>query len=135
MIAWNALVEHIKMKYPVTDETAEMISIITAVADDRRQSVYIRKLSTDGADWLEISTPVCVESDLDPRDALERNAAFVTGSLALLRSGTVVYRHSLPLQTTAESDAEGLAMVDALVQSTAQTGDELELELTGADNF
>jgi len=129
MNSWESLRQYIKSTYPITDQTPEMLAMVLTTKGGRKQGVFVRKLMIDGTEWAEISTPVCVEADIAPRDALERNAGLAVGGLALLRSGTVVYRHSLPLN---DLDLDEFEVPFHLI---AQLGDELEQELTGADRF
>ena len=129
MKTWDSLRGHIKSNYVVTEDTPDMLVLVFDVGGGRRQAVYVRKLILEGSEWAEISTPVCVEADIDSRDALERNADFVVGALALLRSGTVVYRHSLPLK---DLDLDEFEVPFHLI---VNIGDRLEHEFTGADNF
>jgi hypothetical protein len=129
MNSWESLRTHIKSNYVVTDDKSDMLALVFDLEEGRRQAVFVRKLMLGDAEWAEIATPVCVESDITPRDLLERNAEFVVGGLALLRSGTVVYRHSLPLK---DLDVDEFEVPFHLI---TKSGDKLEEEFTGADNF
>jgi len=129
MTNWEVLKDHIKANYVLKEESGDVVATVIGLDSGRRQAVYVRRLLLEGAEWAEISTPVCVEADISAREALERNGELVVGALALLRSGTVMYRHSFPLK---DLDIDEFEVPFRVI---ASEGDRLEDELTGMDNF
>lgn len=129
MTNWQVLRDHIKANYVLKDDAADVVATVVDLDAGRKQAVYIRRLFLGEAEWAEISTPVCVESDIPAREALERNSELVVGGLALLRSGTVMYRHSFPLK---DLDIDEFEIPFRVI---ASEGDRLEQELTGLDTF
>lgn len=73
---------------------------------------------------MQISTAVCTEDEIDPRDALKRNAAMTIGGLALLDSGLVIFRHTFPLVNLDPEEFEQPLHV------AVGFGDQLERELS-----
>ena len=106
------------------DEDGVISMFFETDAGQRQQLVKVVKRSESwaGTDWTTISTVVCKESDLKPRDALLRNATCARGSHAMLPDGTIVFQHSLPLRDLDVSDFE--APLNVVINS----GDMLEKE-------
>jgi hypothetical protein len=97
------------------------------VGGGRSQNVVINQLGDSG--WVEVSTAVCQENQLNPRDALRRNNEMIMGGLAMLDDGTIIFRHSFPLANLDPNEFEEPLHV------AVQFGDKLERELSGADVF
>lgn len=129
MTSWSVLKDHIKGKYVLKEEAEDVVATVVGFESGRRQAMYVRRLILGDDEWAEISTPVCVEADVPAREALERNSEFVVGGLALLRSGTIMYRHAFPLK---DLDIDEFEVPFQLI---AAEGDRLEHELTGRDTY
>ena len=132
MSDWNDLRKYIHSNYRVSKDEGGVISMLFEPDKGQRQQlvkVVKRSESWAGVEWASITTVVCKESDLKPRDALLRNATFTCGSLAMLPDGTIVFQHSLPLRDLDVSDFE------APLNVVINFGDMLEKELTGEDRF
>lgn len=127
MADWDGLRSYIKSNYKVADDQLTAMRLLFDVGGGRSQNVIINKLGDSG--WVEVSTAVCNENQLKPRDALRRNSEMIVGGLALLEDGTVVFRHSFPLADLDPSEFEEPLHV------AVQFGDKLERELSGADIF
>lgn len=122
MADWNALRNYIKANYKVAEDNLDAMKLLFQLDDGRVQAAWVTKIEDTG--WAEISTAVCKESEIDPRDALRRNARMTIGALALLDSGIVIFRHSFPLASLDPSEFEEPLHV------AVQFGDQLERELS-----
>jgi hypothetical protein len=129
MANWEALRRHIKSNYKITDDQLDMLALLFDVGDGRTQIVFVRKMMLGDLEWAEITTPVCTEADITPRDALLRNSDLVVGGLALMDTGTVMFRHSLPLK---DLDVDEFEVPFHVI---INFGDRLEQELAVVDRF
>lgn len=127
MADWNALRHYIKANYKVARDDLSTIQLVFDLGNGRSQAVLVSEISDSG--WAEVSTAVCDGSQIDPRNALIRNARMRVGGLALVDGGPVIFRHSFPLATLDPSEFEEPLHI------AAQFGDQLERELAGSDHF
>ena len=128
MADWNALRSYIKGNYKVAQDDLDMVHLLFETDSGRTQKVVVSKMGDTG--WAMISTAVCQEGEIDPREALVKNMDMVVGGLALVDGGPVVFRHSFPLADLDPSEFE------QPLHMAVQYGDALERELTaGADRF
>jgi hypothetical protein len=127
MANWNALRSYVKSNYNIADDNLDSLRLIFDTGSGRSQVVFVSKIGDTG--WAQVSTAVCEESQINPRDALIRNSQMTVGGLALVDGGPVIFRHAFPLADLDPAEFEiplGIAV---------NFGDELERELTGADRF
>jgi hypothetical protein len=130
MADWNGLRNYIKANYKILEDgVGGTLSLRFHFEDGRTQTVYVGRQEVEGREWASISTIVCGEADLDPRDALLRNGNLVAGHLALIEDGPVIFKHSFPLADLDPSDFE------QPLRAVVFSGDILEQELTGRDRF
>jgi hypothetical protein len=127
MADWDALRGYIKSNYKVADDRLDALRLLFDVGNGRSQAVIVNRLGDSG--WVEVSTAVCNEKQLDPRDALRRNNDMIVGGLAMLNDGTIIFRHSFPLANLDPNEFE--EPLDVAVRF----GDKLERELSGADVY
>jgi hypothetical protein len=126
MADWNALCSYIRGKYKIAEDKIDTLTLIFDTGGGRAQRVLV---SDAGNNWARVSTAVCDEGQISPRDALIRNSQMRIGALALVEGGPVIFSHSFPL-TNLDVDEfeEPLGMV-------VNYGDQLERELSGGDRF
>jgi hypothetical protein len=130
MADWNALRNYIKAEYKVSGDDLNSLKLLFDVENGRSQLVIVEKIGELGnSEWALISTAVCAEGDIDPREALVKNSEMIVGGLALVDGGPVIFRHSIRL---ADLDP---AEFDEPLKVAAAFGDKLERELSTADNF
>lgn len=130
MADWNALRNYIKSEYKVSSDDLNSLKLLFDLGNGRSQLVVVEKIGDLGnSEWALISTAVCAESDIDPRDALVKSGEMIVGGLALIDGGPVIFRHSIRL---ADLDP---AEFDEPLGVAAAFGDKLEQELSTADNF
>jgi hypothetical protein len=128
MADWSSLRGFIMANFTIDHDGGDVIRLGFDVGEGRSQVLLVLKTGKD-PDWAEIQTRVCREDQLDARDALRRNDKLKIGGLAMLEDGTVILRHSLPLENLDPNEfLEPLRVI-------ATYGDELERELSGGDNF
>ena len=123
---WDGLRGYIRANYKIAKDDLNVMHLLFETEAGRTQLVYVEKLADTG--WAEISTAVCKEGDINPRDALIRNSRMTVGALALVDGGPVIFRHSFPLANLEPSEFEEPLRV------VVNYGDQLEREL-GGDRF
>jgi hypothetical protein len=130
MANWNALRDYINSKYKVSGDDLNSVKLVFELDDGRTQLVIVEKAGEVGnSEWALISTAVCEEGDIAPRDALVKSSEMIVGGLALVDGGPVIFRHSIRL---ADLDPDEF---DEPLKVAAAFGDRLERELSTADNF
>ena len=127
MADWDALRGYIKSNYKIADDKLSALKLLFDVGGGRSQAVIVSQLGDSG--WVEVSTAVCNESQLDAREALRRNNKMVVGGLAMFDDGTIIFRHSFPLANLDPNEFEEPLHI------AANFGDQLERELAGADVY
>jgi len=127
MADWNGLRSYIKGNYKVAQDDLDVLHLLFETDTGRSQKVLVSKLGDSG--WAMVSTAVCAEGEIDPREALVRNLDMVVGGLALVDGGPVVFRHSFPLANLDPSEFEQPLHV------AIEFGDKLERELSVGDRF
>lgn len=130
MADWSALHAYIHSNYTVSDGDADMIKLVFALDGGRSQLVLVaRGGDLEGSEWAVISTAVCKEGDVSPREALIQNSQMLVGGLALIEGGPVIFRYAIRL---ADLDP---AEFEAPIKIAAIFGDKLEQEIAKADQF
>jgi hypothetical protein len=129
MATWEGLRGYIKSNYVVGGEDAESLLLDFALEENRSQKVMVSKLMLGDAEWVEIATPICQESELAARDAMLRNGQMIVGGLAMDGEGMVYFRHSLPLKDL------DLDEFEVPFHLAVQFGDRLEREIVGVNRY
>lgn len=128
MADWNALRGYIKSNYKIAEDGLDSLKLVFDVDGSRTQAVRITKMGDSG--WAEISTAVCREDEISPRDALLRNGKMIVGGLALQpASGLVIFRHAFPLANLDPDEFEEPLLL------AVNYGDRLERELSGGGDL
>ena len=128
MASWDDLMSFVRVRYEImrqVDDGELWFNLPTG--GERTQIVAVRQVTgEDGHPWVEITSPVGKDSELDlPRLLAEAGKAEAGGVISV--DGVVLFRHSIPLDDTA---LDGFDRPFRLVVTVA---DRLEQELTGAD--
>ena len=128
MASWDDLLSFVRMRYEImrqVDDGELWFNIPTT--GDRTQIVAVRQVTgEDGHPWVEITSPVGKDSELDlPRLLTEAGKAEAGGVISV--DGVVLFRNSIPLDDTA------LDGFDRPFRVVVTVADRLEHELTGAD--
>jgi hypothetical protein len=130
MADWNSLRSYIKSQYKVSKDDLNVLTLLFDVDGGRSQVVLVGRAGEVGnSEWAVISTPVCDEGDIDPREALIRSDQMVVGGLALVEGGPIFFRHSIRL---ADLDPPEF---DEPLKLAAVYGDQLERELAKGDKY
>lgn len=130
MADWNALHNYITQNYQTSDDDFKSVKLIFNVDSSRSQLVMVHNGGElEGSEWAVISTAVCDEDELDPREALVRNSQMLMGGLALVEDGPVIFQYAIRL---ADLDP---AEFEAPLKVTVLYGDRLERELSTGDRF
>lgn len=128
MDGWSALRTYIGSNYTIAEDTRESLKLVFLVHGSRTQAVRVTKIGDSG--WAEISTAVCRESEISPRDALVRSARMIVGGLVLDGPGIVIFRYAFSLTNL---DAE---QFEEPLRLAVTYGDRLERELSrGPDRW
>lgn len=127
MADWNALRGYIKSNYKIAEDSLDSMKLVFDVDGTRTQAVRVSKMGDSG--WAEISTAVCREDEISPRDALLRNGKMIVGALALHGSGLVIFRHAFPLANLDPDEFE------EPLRLAVNYGDRLERELSGGGDL
>jgi len=128
MASWDELRNYIESNYAVVADQLDMLGLDFGLDNGRTQKVLIRRTPLDGAEWVQILTPVCEEGDIEPREALVLSGKMIVGGLVLL-DGTIYFRHSLPLK---DLDTDEF---DVPLHLAVGFGDRLEQEIVGVDRY
>lgn len=127
MADWNALRGYIKSNYKIAEDGLDSMKLVF-FDGTRTQAVRITKTGDSG--WAEISTAVCREDEISPREALSRNGKMIVGGLALQpSSGLVIFRHAFPPANLDPDEFEEPLLL------AVNYGDRLERELSGGGDL
>jgi hypothetical protein len=128
MASWDDLLSFVRMRYEImrqVDEGEVWFNIPTS--GDRTQIVAVRQVTgEDGHPWVEITSPVGKDTELDLARLLTLAGQAEAGGVISV-DGVVLFRNSIPLDDTA------LDGFDRPFRVVVTVADRLEHELTGAD--
>ena len=126
---WADLQSYARARYRLARDEADTFALIFAIPGDRTQQVVVSHFRALDRDFIELRTPVCRETELDPRAALRHNATCSVGALAI-HEGMYYLIHPALLQTL---DGEEFELP---LQAMALHADTLEARHTrGLDAF
>lgn len=128
MASWDDLLSFVRVRYEImrqVDDGELWFNLPTT--GERTQIVAVRQVTgEDGHPWVEITSPVGKDSELDlGRLLTEAGKAEAGGVISV--DGVVLFRHSIPLDDT------GVDGFDRPFRLVVTVADRLEHELTGAD--
>jgi hypothetical protein len=127
---WTEVINYVRLRYEVLEETDSWLRFRLDLADDRTQQVSVHHVpDSDGAAWLEISSPVGWADKIDVRRLLDLAGEALVGGAAVV-DGVALLKHTVPLEdlSVREEFERPLRLVVA-------KADEFERELTEADHF
>jgi hypothetical protein len=130
--AWIDVINHVRTRYEVLEETDDWLRFRLATTADRTQQVAVRHVPASEADsvaWIEISSPVGRADAIDLQRLLELAGASIVGGAAIV-DGVALLKHTQPLEdlSVREEFERPLALLVA-------RADALEHELTRADQY
>ncbi|MCS7480303.1 hypothetical protein ACFFQW_41695 [Umezawaea endophytica] len=130
MTTWTEVINFVRLRYEVLEETESWLRFRLDLADDRTQQVSVHHVpDADGAAWLEISSPVGRADKIDLRRLLDLSGEALVGGAAVV-DGVALLKHTVPLE-----DLSVLEEFDRPLQLVVAKADAFERELTEADHF
>jgi hypothetical protein len=126
MADWAGLQEWAREKYELENDEDDWFGVTLEYADGRSQKVVVTHFTFQNADWAEIRSPICEESELAPKVALKKNAEFAVGGIGL-KDGKYYLFYSVPLEDLSEGEFE------VPLNVIAASADGLEETYSGGD--
>jgi hypothetical protein len=127
MPSWADIQEYARAHYTLSLDEGDSFSIRFELEGERSQQIAVRKFTAADCEWIEFRTYVCKEADLDPRDAVRKNAELPVGALALDANGDYYVGYAAQLATM---DAEEF---DVPLNLLVLFADALEEDHAGID--
>jgi hypothetical protein len=127
---WTDVINYVRARYEVLEDTGDWLRFRLDTGGDRSQQVAVHHvLDTDGAAWVEISSPVGMADQIDLRRMLELAGTSIVGGAAVV-DGVALLKHTAPLEDLSVRDEFERPLT--LVVARA---DAFERELTRTDRF
>lgn len=130
MTTWTDVINYVRTRYEVLEETDSWLRFQLDVRDGRTQQVAVHHVPDgDGRAWLEISSAVGRADAVDHGRLLELAGTSLVGGAAVV-DGVALLKHTVPLEDLSVQE-EFERPLTMLVTSA----DTFEHELTEADDF
>ncbi|HEY0495138.1 MAG TPA: hypothetical protein VGD48_05295 [Kutzneria sp.] len=130
MTTWTDVINYVRTRHEVLEDTGSWLRFRLECDGDRTQQVAVHHVTDlDGAQWLEISSPVGRADAIDLRRLLELAGESTVGGAAVV-DGVALLKHAAPLEDLSVLD-EFARPLELLVARA----DTLEHELTQSDEF
>lgn len=130
MTTWTDVINYVRFRHEVLEETDGWLRLRIDMQGGRTQQVALHHIpDLDGAEWIEVSSPVGRSDAIDLGRLLELAGAPCVGGAAVV-DGVALLKHMAPLGDL--SVQEEFAHPMALLVARA---DALEHELTQADEL
>ena len=130
MTSWTDVINFVRARYEVLEDKDGWLRFRLSLADGRTQQVSAHHLpDLDGAEWVEISSPVGWADKLDLRRLLDLAGKTSVGGAGVV-DGVALLKHTVPLT---DLDIEG--EFGQPVQALVERADAFEHELTQSDEF
>jgi hypothetical protein len=127
---WTDVINYVRTRHEVLEDTGSWLRFRLECDGDRTQQVAVHHVTDlDGAQWLEISSPVGRADAIDLRRLLELAGESTVGGAAVV-DGVALLKHAAPLEDLSVLD-EFARPLELLVARA----DTLEHELTQSDEF
>jgi hypothetical protein len=124
------VINYVRTRHEVLEDTGSWLRFRLECDGDRTQQVAVHHVTDlDGAQWLEISSPVGRADAIDLRRLLELAGESTVGGAAVV-DGVALLKHAAPLEDLSVLD-EFARPLELLVARA----DTLEHELTQSDEF
>ena len=128
MATWAEIQNHIRKNYILAEDAQKYMALDFECPGGRKQRMVLSYFESMSKRWVLYRSRVCERSRLDPEEALRRNAGFAVGFLALSEN-------FYELVYTAQLDTIDTNELELPLYVLSETADQLERELTGADNW
>lgn len=130
MSIWPGVINFVRTRYEVLEERDGWLRFRVDTGDDRVQQVSVHHLPDhDGAEWVEISSPVGWADKIDLRRLLELAGGEAVGGAAVV-DGVALLKHTIPLV-----DLNLRNEFEQPLNALVARADAFEHELTSADEF
>lgn len=130
MTTWIDVINFVRTRYEVLEETDGWLRFRLAGPDDRTQQVTAHHVEElHGGAWVEISSPVGWADKIDLRRLLELAGTSAVGGAAVV-DGVALLKHTVPLE-----DLSIEIEFERPLKSVVARADALEHELTKTDEF
>jgi hypothetical protein len=127
---WTDVINYVRARHEILEETADWLRFRLDTSDDRTQQVAVHHLpDADGSAWVEISSPVGRADQIDLRRLLELAGTSIVGGAAVV-DGVALLKHTVPL----ENLSVRVEFERPLTLLVARA-DAFEHELTQSDQF
>jgi hypothetical protein len=123
-----AIQQHMRNQYRLQDDQPDMMSVVWAYDDGRRQKIVVRRFFAGGREMLEFKSPFARRGAVDPTALLEENARLPLGTIALSGEVLLVVYNAL-LENLVLPD------FDFVLSRVAGIADVLEQRHGTADSF
>lgn len=129
MASWTDLINFVRTRYEILEQTDSWVRFNVPTNGGRTQQVSVHHVAgPDGAEWIDISSPVGWADKIDLRRLLELAGTSIVGGAAVV-DGVALFQHAVPLE-----DVSMLGF-DRPFRLVVARADEYERELTGDDQF
>lgn len=130
MSIWAGVINFVRTRYEVLEERDGWLRFRVDTGNGRVQQVSVHHLPDhDGAEWVEISSPVGWADKIDLRRLLELAGGEAVGGAAVV-DGVALLKHTIPLV-----DLNLRNEFEHPLNSLVARADAFEHELTRADEF
>jgi hypothetical protein len=127
---WAGVINFVRTRYEVLEERDGWLRFQVAMDGDRGQQVSVHHLPDhEGAEWVEISSPVGWADKIDLRRLLELAGGTAVGGAAVV-DGVALLKHTVPLV-----DMNLQAEFEEPLKALVARADDFERQLTKADEF
>ncbi len=129
MATWTDLIDFVRTRYEVLEQTDSWLRFNLPTKDGRTQQVSVHHVvGPDGHRWIDISSPVGWADKIDLRRLLELAGTSVVGGAGVV-DGVALFQYAVAL------DDVGVLDFDRPFRLVVERADEFEHELTGDDHF
>ncbi|MFT7841595.1 hypothetical protein Q5530_36130 [Saccharothrix sp. BKS2] len=130
MTTWTDVINYVRTRYEVLEETDDWLRFRLDTGDGRTQQVSVHHVPDEaGRRWLEMSSPVGRADAVDQGRLLELAGSSLVGGAAVV-DGVALLKHAVPLEdlSVREEFEHPLTMLVA-------NADAFEHALTRSDHF
>jgi hypothetical protein len=130
MATWNDVVKHLKANFNCKEASAEMLSIIFDMGNNRSQIVFIERNGNDKiGEFASISSAVGTVKNLSKLEAYCREAtSYVSGGI-VITGDYIMVRDTFPLLNLDVNELEAPLLV------IVGAADQIESKVTGGDTY
>jgi hypothetical protein len=127
---WTDVINYVRTRYEVLEDTDGWLRFRLDADGGRTQQVAVHHVTeAEGAEWVEISSPVGRAAEIDPRRLLELAGTCLVGGAAVV-DGVALLKHAVPL-----ADLSIQEEFEHPLKLVVTHADTFERELTRADQF